>query len=159
MVSSARIFFAGVGTTFVILGLGFGSGLLMANSAMKEPAYQKSRVEQAAPARVVLPTSAEAAQAPTPPGQQVAAVEAAPSPSPEPTHVAPPENKIEKVYTKKGEVEERERRKRHSERKARREAARARQQIESRQRQEPRVLAFDGDEARQPVSFGLFGKN
>ena len=30
MASNARIFLAGVGTTFIILGAGFGGGLLMA---------------------------------------------------------------------------------------------------------------------------------
>ncbi len=34
MASNARIFFAGAGTTFVILGAGFGGGLFMANSAL-----------------------------------------------------------------------------------------------------------------------------
>ena len=53
MASSARIFFAGVGTTFLILGAGFGGGLLMANSALKEPTgYQaKAKAEPSAPLR------------------------------------------------------------------------------------------------------------
>jgi hypothetical protein len=33
MASNARIFFAGVGTTFVILAIGFGGGLMLAKSA------------------------------------------------------------------------------------------------------------------------------
>jgi hypothetical protein len=31
MASNARIFFAGVGTTFVILAVGFSGGLILAN--------------------------------------------------------------------------------------------------------------------------------
>lgn len=157
MKSSTRNFFAGVGTTFVILGFGFGGGLLMANSALKDPAgHQKNRVEQASPVRVILPTTAEAAQAPTPPAQQVSAVEPAPSPPPELVKVAPPEKKIEKADTKKAEMEVRERRKRYAERKARREAARARQ-TEPREPQEPRIMAFGNDEPRS--GFGFFGNN
>jgi hypothetical protein len=33
MTSYARIFFAGVGTTFAILAIGFGGGVLLATSA------------------------------------------------------------------------------------------------------------------------------
>ena len=41
MASNARIFFAGVGTTFLILGVGFGGGLILASSTLKQPAaYQ-----------------------------------------------------------------------------------------------------------------------
>jgi hypothetical protein len=36
MTSSARIFFAGVGTTFAILIVGFGGGLMMAKSAVHD---------------------------------------------------------------------------------------------------------------------------
>ena len=36
MTSHARIFFAGVGTTFVILAIGFGGGVLLATSAVKD---------------------------------------------------------------------------------------------------------------------------
>ena len=37
MASNLRIFFAGVGTTFILLGVGFGGGLMMAKSALEEP--------------------------------------------------------------------------------------------------------------------------
>jgi hypothetical protein len=37
MASNAGIFFAGMGTTLIILGTGFGGGLMMATSALKEP--------------------------------------------------------------------------------------------------------------------------
>lgn len=37
MALNAGIFFAGMGTTLIILGTGFGGGLTMATSALKEP--------------------------------------------------------------------------------------------------------------------------
>jgi outer membrane biosynthesis protein TonB len=151
MASSARIFFAGVGTTFVILGVGFGGGLLLAKSALKEPTGYQARAtaEPPSPIRVVLPASAEAAQPPQPP-QQVAAVESAP----EPVKEVQPEKRVEKVDTKKAEAEVRERRKRYAERKAKREAARARQQLEARARVDTPVMAFGGDDTSR---LGLFG--
>ena len=36
MSSNARVFFAGVGTTFVILAVGFGTGLMMASSTLQD---------------------------------------------------------------------------------------------------------------------------
>ena len=36
MSSNARVFFAGVGTTFVILAVGFGTGLMLASSTLQE---------------------------------------------------------------------------------------------------------------------------
>ena len=43
MASNVRIFFAGVGTTFILLGVGFGGGLMMAKSALEEPTGDRSR--------------------------------------------------------------------------------------------------------------------
>ncbi|MBR1152326.1 hypothetical protein [Bradyrhizobium sp. JYMT SZCCT0428] len=107
MASSARIFFAGVGTTFVILGVGFGSGLLMANSALKERSGYQARTaaELPSPVRVILPTTAEAAQPPQPPqqtSQQAAMVDPAPA---EPVQAAQPEKRAEKPDAKKAEAE------------------------------------------------------
>jgi hypothetical protein len=151
MASSARIFFAGVGTTFVILGVGFGGGLLMAKSALKEATGYQARAtaEPPSPVRVILPASAEAAQPPQPP-QQVATVESAP----EPVKEVQPEKRVDKVDNKKAEAEERERRKRYAERKAKREAARARQKLEARERVDAPVVAFGGDDTPR---LGLFG--
>jgi type IV secretory pathway VirB10-like protein len=151
MASSARIFFAGVGTTFGILGIGFGGGTFIANSALKEPTYQARAAERPSPIRVILPASAEAAQPPQPQMQQLAAVE------PEiqkPESVKPvPEKRIQEVDTKKAKMEVRERRKRYAERKAKREAAQARRQVEP--REQAAVMAFGGVEPHQ--SFNLFG--
>ena len=133
MATSARIFFAGVGTTFIILGIGFGGGLFMANSALKEPAGYRARAtaEPSSSVRVVLPTSAEATQ-PVEPSQQspqappqVAAAE----PASELVKAASlPEKHVEKIDPRKAEADARERRKRYAERKAKREAARAKAQ-------------------------------
>jgi hypothetical protein len=77
MASSARIFFAGVGTTFAILAAGFGGSLMLANTALHDTSSQtRASAEKASPARVILPVSAEAAQPPQPavpsePGPQV----------------------------------------------------------------------------------------
>jgi outer membrane biosynthesis protein TonB len=132
MASNAGIFFAGVGTTFVILGAGFGAGLFMAKSALQDPTNYQARVtspEPPAPVRVILPSTAEAAQTPHPPVQQVAAAPEPASP-PQPqvqqmkeVRAAPVEKHTDKVDTRKAEVEERERRKRYAERKAKRLAA------------------------------------
>ena len=71
MASSTRMFFAGVGNTFAILGVGSGGGLLMADSALKEPAGYQARAtaEPPSPVRVILPTTAEAAQPMQPPNR------------------------------------------------------------------------------------------
>ena len=158
MTSIARGFFAGVGTTFVILAIGFGGGLLIANSALKEPTgYRaKAKAEPSLPVRVILPTSAEAAQPAQPPQpepQQVAAVE--PKPPVEPVKAVSPT--VEKADAKKAEIETRERRKRYAERKARREASRTRQQLEPRIREDAPRMAFGSDEPQS--AFGFFGNN
>ena len=63
MSTHARVFFAGVGTTFVILAVGFGTGLMMASSTLQDTtARAGSTSVRLAPARVILPASAEPAQ-------------------------------------------------------------------------------------------------
>ena len=160
MASNAGIFFAGVGTTFIILGAGFGGGLMMATSALKEPAEYRNRAsaEPPSPDRVILPSTAEAAQPP----QQIAT---APEPSlPPPLQPmkgtqAPVQSQGEKVDSRKAEAEQRERRKQYAERKAKRQAERARrqQQIEQGERQEAPIMAFGGDEPRRSGGLGFFG--
>jgi hypothetical protein len=162
MASNAGIFFAGMGTTFIILGAGFGGGLMMAKSALNEPiGYRRlaSAPEPPSPARIVLPSSAEAAQPPQPPPQ----IAAAPQPPPEiqPVKEAQPpvEKQVDKIDPKKAEAEQRERRKRYAERKAKRQAEKAKreQHIEQAERQEAPIMAFGGDERRQSAGFGFFG--
>ena len=153
MSSSARIFFAGVGTTFVILAAGFGGGLMLAKSAVYDaPAQTRATVPQ--PVRTVLPPSAE-------PVPQLAA-EAHPPPTPEPVPPIaqrPPESSMQSEYAKQEEARKekdlRAERRRVAERKAKRiAAARARQLAETRDQQEPRIMAFDGGPPRLGGFFG-----
>jgi len=168
MPSNGSIFFAGVGTTFLILGVGFGSGLMMANSALKDPGRAESRASAQAPSplRVVLPASAEAAEPKAPPQQAASAPEtAAPAPMPPAREAqATPDkrqasaDKVEKADTGKAEADQRDRRKRATERKARRlAAARRNSQPQAEQRAEAPVMAFGGDEPRQGGAVNLFG--
>ena len=163
MASNAGILLAGVGTTFIILGAGFGGGLLMATSALKEPTGYQNRASQEppSPARVILPSTAEAAQPPQP-SQQIATAPEPPLPPPlQPVKAAqaPVERQVEKVDTRKAEAEQRERRKRYAERKAKRQAERAKrqEQIEQGEHQEAPIMAFGGDEPRRTGGFGFFG--
>ena len=156
MASNARIFFAGIGTSFVILAVGFSAGLMLARSALHDPPLPNRATSEPSPRmRVILPVSAE-------PALQVAAAPPAPEPQLQaqtvqdaPAQVAqkPPEE----TATKK--LERTERRKRYAERKARRQAAariaatKARQGMERQEPTQPGIMAFGNDEAR----ISLFG--
>ncbi|HMJ31248.1 MAG TPA: hypothetical protein VK512_21260, partial [Xanthobacteraceae bacterium] len=101
MASNARIFFAGVGTSFVILAVGFGGGLMLAKSALHDqPPQMRASSEPTPGMRVILPPSAE-------PAIQVAERTAAPEPKPRVQPVqelqAPVEQQAEKADPKKAE--------------------------------------------------------
>ncbi|MCS3758664.1 hypothetical protein [Bradyrhizobium centrosematis] len=156
MASNATIFFAGVGTTFVILGAGFGSGLFMANSALKDPvSFQaRSKEDVPAPIRVILPASAQAAEAK--PMVQQTEQPVAPTPqvqAPLKEAQAAPE-KVEKT-DKKADADKR--RKRIAERKARRLVAQRSIRPETQPTERAPVMAFGGDESRTTGNFNLFG--
>lgn len=160
MPSSASIFFAGIGTTFLILGAGFGGGMMMANTALKEPNRheQRTSAEAPAPLRVVLPASAVAAEPKQPAQQPAPAPEvAAPSQMPPAKEAQALPDKVEKADTRKAEAEQRDRRKRSAERKAKRLAAKRNQQPPAELRNEAPVMAFGGDESRQGGGLNLFG--
>ncbi|WP_166294258.1 hypothetical protein [Bradyrhizobium sp. 2S1] len=168
MASKAGIFLAGVGTTFLILGAGFGSGLVVANSVLGEPASHQARVSSPAPpasGRVILPSTAEAAQPLQVATQQAAATSetthsSRPQIQPEPIKdvQAPVEKQVAKVDVRKAEVEDRERRKRYAERKAKRLAAerakRQQQQIEQAEQLQAPIVALGGDAPSRPIVFG-----
>ena len=101
MASNARIFFAGVGTTFVILAIGFGGGLMLAKSALHDPSGQtRANSEAARGMRVILPASAEPAL------QVTAAVPTEPQPQAQPAqYVQTPvlEKPVEKAEPNKAE--------------------------------------------------------
>ena len=153
MATSTGAFFAGVATTFVILGVGFGGGLMMAKSALQEPTSRtRASVETERPlVRVILPASNESAQPPQPSmgaaapsglAQEVRSIKEVNQPV---------EKQVETADSKRAEAEERERKRRYAERKRSvRLDARARQQ--QRRQQQPReqasapVMAFGGDD-------------
>ena len=161
MSSNLRIFFAGVGTTFVILAIGFGGGLILAKSALKEvTGYQaRANTESITPVRVIKPASAEAAQPPQPSVAAVATPEPQPQVQPSVNEVqAPVEKQVEKADTRKAEAEARDRRRRYAEHRARKIAvARARLQQEALtgERTEPGPMAYGDDRPR--FGGGLFG--
>jgi hypothetical protein len=162
MATSTGAFFAGIGTTFFVLAVGFGGGLMMAKSAVKESGGYQTRAasEALTPVRVILPNSAEPAQ---PPQQQASS---SPEPAAQPTLQpakqvqAPVEKQVEKADIRNPEAEERERKRRYAERKARRQAeAHAREQREQqkpREREDAPIMAFGGDGSPR-FGGGLFG--
>ena len=173
MTSTTRIFFIGVGTTLAILSAGFGGGLMFAKNAMEQPrsANIRSAADRLPAVRVVLPTSAEAAQpAQAPAASTQLASFAQPAASPEPVAERPPgpsqaplqataeDQQADRMARRKAEAEDRVHRRRLTERKARRDAARVarrlQQEDQSLQRREPGILAFDDEQSR---GSGLFG--
>ena len=157
-----------MGTPVILLGVGFGGGLMMAKSALEEPTGHRSPApsEPLPPVRVILPSTTEAALPPQSPKEQqivAASPEPAPQPQPQPAKEvaqAPIEQQVDKVDTRKAKAEERARRKRVAERKAKQLAAeRAKQQhVEPDERPRGPVMAFGGGEPRQSGGFGFFGR-
>lgn len=146
MASNARIFFAGVGTTFVILAVGFSGGLILAKSALHNSPQQLRASSELDPrVRVILPPSAE-------PAVQVTERTASPEPN-TPVQSAqelqvPVEQQVKKADPGKAERDLKVERRRYAERKAKRiAAARARMQVESRDQAVP-GMAFGGDDSR-----------
>jgi hypothetical protein len=104
------------------------------------------------PVRVILPTTAEAAEAPQPP-----AAVSQPVPDPE---IKAEEKQVEKVDTRRAQADQRERKKHAEERKARKIAAArakrqmdAKQQVEQQRSPQPGIMAFDRDAPRQVSLF------
>jgi hypothetical protein len=150
MASNAVVFFAGVGTTFVILTAGFGSGLVFTKAAFDDArAPARSDLRPLPSVRVVLPAYGEPALSATP-----ASTEATPA-TPEAQTVREASAPVAQVSTPDPRIVERnlrvERRK-QAERKARKvAAAKARQDMKSLTQQPPSVMAFSGD---NPHLFG-----
>lgn len=162
MASAARIFFAGVGTTFAILAIGFGGGLLIANHALEDASSPKSaNTGTPAAVRVVYPSSAEPSlevtsslsenssiSAPQPPIQvaspqpaiqTVAAIET-PSAVNSMEDKRPKTRRELRAERRKLRAEHRKR-KRHADRRARRHL----RQLVAPDRAEPGLMAFGGD--------------
>jgi len=158
MASNGRVFFAGVGTTFVILAIGFGGGLMLAKSAVEPSAERQSTANVLPPARVILPASAVPATPPQPPGQ-IAEPENSPRAitSQDAPQAIQMYKQTERAQRRKARAEEQ--RKKLAERKARREAARMaiqQQERQQRQRQQVGIVAFGPDEDARGIG-GFFG--
>ena len=158
MASNARVFLAGVGTTFVILAIGFGGGVMLAKTAMEPSVSSRLIADRLSPVRIILPASAEAAMPPQPPVE----LAAAPEPSSpvlaanEARRAFEREKQIERAERRKTEAEELARRKKYAERKARREAARL---VNQKQGQQPGILALGGDGDQSRGGAGSFFGN
>lgn len=158
MATNTGAFFAGIGTTFVVLAFGFGGGLMMAKSVHEPGGYQaRAASESPTPVRVILPGSAEAAQPPQ--QQQTSSLPEPAQPAVQAAKEVQPsvERQVEQADTRK--AEERERKRRSAERKAKRQEARARQQRElqqPREREDARIMAFGGDSSSH-FGGGFFG--
>jgi type IV secretory pathway VirB10-like protein len=160
MVSNTRAFFGGVGTTFIILAIGFGGGLLLAKNVMEPTLSVAARSTAGSlpmPARIILPASAEAAQ---PPQRSAAAPEPAPQVTPTKEIQQPPIEQNEsakRAEHRKAESQQRERRKRVAERRAKREATRLAMQQQEQQHQRPGIMASGGDKDQHGFGGGFFG--
>jgi outer membrane biosynthesis protein TonB len=156
MASNIRAFFAGIGTTFVILGIGFGGGVLLANNVMEPTTSVAARSTLPAPDRIILPASAEAAQPPQP--STVVA-----DPPPPATPIKAMQQPIEQsepakpAEQQKAESRQHDRRKKLAERKAKREATRLAIQQREQRHQRLGIMASRGDNDQQGFGGGFFG--
>jgi hypothetical protein len=158
MTSSRRIFFAGVGTTFVILAIGFGGGLMLAKASIEPSARSHSAADPLPPVRVILPTSAEPplpSQTPVPTADNPPESQRA-APLKEEQQASEKDKLIDRAERRKAEADERGRRKKVAERKA----ARFAQEQEQQQRSKPQassIWAFGQGEDRPRGGGGFFG--
>jgi type IV secretory pathway VirJ component len=169
--SNASVFFVGAGTTILLLGAGFGGGLLFAKAAIEPVAqHRETEANRLAPARVILPAYAEPAPAPNPSEAASPVPVSGPKPQGELQVVsakdvqvqsgpAEKDKQVERTEQRKAEAAQRESRRRYAER-ARREAARAKQQQaqeqqETRRQQQSGIVAFSADD-EQSKSGALF---
>ena len=185
MTSTTSIFFAGVGTSLLLIGAGFGSGLLLGQAAVDVPQKSRTVGSQSSvppPARVILPamTAANLSASQT--------VKAAPTSPPQAEPEPTAEHPLKDVQEQDGEREKQapqqverekqpaarkaaahERRKRYAAQKARLEAARRHQQQGQQEQQltgqqqemprlseQPSVLAFGRSEGPNQ-QIGFFG--
>ena len=137
----ARIFYAGVGTTFVFLVIGFGGGVLLAKSVLKDNGSEATQTSQLVPVvRVVLPASNEPAPQVTadPPKPQLISEQLPPKAesTPDPSHAYAQAHENQKTNRRLWAEKRRERAERRAQRRARKYQAPQRQQ-------EPARMAFD----------------
>jgi type IV secretory pathway VirB10-like protein len=152
--TNAGMFFAGVATTILLIGAGFGGGLLLARNAMEPMAVASgpAAADRLPPARVVLPASAAAAEQPPPSA-------AVPSPAEETSPGLIQTKEVQQSPERdraagRRKADEQERRKRVAERKAKREAARI--ATKQQPQQAPGIMAFGRDDEPARAA-GFFG--
>ena len=156
--TNAEMFFAGVGTTILLIGAGFSGGLLLAQTAMEPTAIASGRfaADRLPRARVVLPASAEPAAAPQPSANPTTPeLEPARQPSRANEMQQSPERDKAAQPAERRKADEPERRKRVADRKARRNAARTAKLQE--QQPAPDIVAFGRDDQHPPGGGGFFG--
>jgi hypothetical protein len=148
MASNTAVFFAGAGTTFVILTAGFSGGLVLTKAAFDDrPAPSRADARQPQPIRVILPAYGE----PTPNSTSVSEQPQTETPAarPEAPQVRETPVPVAQVSTPDPRTVERQlraERRKQAERKARKiAAARARQEMKAQVHQEPGIMAFGGD--------------
>lgn len=156
MATNTSTFFAGMGTTIVILALGFSGGMMLTRTLAGPPSERQDAAPKEPSMRVILPASAEPAQ---PPQLSLTTSEPALRAQPPVKEAVLPEKTMEKVDIHKAEAAEGERRKQSAERKAKRlaEKAKRQQKIELSQAHDAPIVAFGGNESRQSGGFGFFG--
>jgi type IV secretory pathway VirB10-like protein len=159
MASNVRIFFAGAATTFIVLAISFGGGLMLATSPKVPSAPSRAVADRLPPARVILPTPAEPPTAPQVRVESASAIQppSVVSPVKDVEQVSEKDRRAERAERRKSEAEERLRRKKYAERNARRGAARQAKQQEQ-QQQQAGILAFgQRDDGQSRGEGGLFG--
>ena len=146
MASNAVVFFAGVGSTFVILTAGFSSGLAFTKAAFDDT-RAPARVDLRPPpsVRVVLPAYGEPASSAAPVIDEHRTALAMPEAQPV-REASKPVAQVSMPDPKTVEANLRAERRKQAERKARKvAAAKARQDMIVQNQLPPRVMAFGGD--------------
>ncbi|OPH82711.1 hypothetical protein [Nitrobacter vulgaris] len=171
MVSAPGIFFAGIGTAALLIGAGFGGGVLLGKAAVNARPARTAEAQGSLPAaRVVLPAMADVTPSSDRPAENIVKsppplqVESIPAVAPvQVNDFREQDRESEKQAARKAEKEqkqvakkaaERERHKRYAAQKARQEAARRQQQ----QEQELRQQQQEGMGRSQPSSLMAFDR-
>ena len=154
MASNAVVFFAGVGTTFVILTAGFSSGLVFTKAAFDDTRVPTRADPRPPPSvRVILPAYGEPASSATPVSDQPQTEVTLTTPETQSVREAPtPVAQASTPDPRTVERNLRAERRKQAERKARKvAAARARQEMKAQTHQAHGVMAFGVD---SPHFFG-----
>jgi hypothetical protein len=124
MASNERVFLAGVGTTLLILALGFGGGVMLSRTGPKPSTTRQVAAAALPSVRVILPASAEPAEPAGENVQPTAASETMVGIIKEGIKAGETDQQIRVSEHRTATAERRHRRNKMAERKARREATR-----------------------------------